>query len=471
MKNKKKAIDIIISSLMLTFLLTSTIFETFAHTNILAVFYDDCIPSEENDFIDEMWYKLDDGDENSHLSHEVTTIKYYFDDNPDTGETWDSARASEIKQAYANSMEKWNNVYFYSISYTGIVTKNKIINVVEGTENDHNLIIYPARGTEYLTLMNHVDTAQEIESGLVGHAHYSEWRMTVFLDHFYVHYDFSLVPVSKFNESYVSLARERTGAHELGHVLGLCDIDDENLCNAQTEEDHHFELLMGYGTPIVNRACDITYKDIAGVAITRGFHTDLDHKWLNMGQQSNGKYKLVCSICNGVKEADSLSGYRYNTYNACSGNHNLSSGNMFAVASYGDSDYYKCKYCRYVAPFSSIVEQNYSKTYYNHDLHTCVNNVSGLQYTFYEEHNIVNGICSGCETAALETHYPFSYTYFDEHHHHVYCECGYNIYYDTHNMVPGSRPLISVCKDCGYQRSNLDSGIIIKGEKDEPVTE
>ena len=38
-------------------------------------------------------------------------------------------------------------------------------------------------------------------------------------------------------------------------------------------------------------------------------------------------------------------------------------------------------------------------------------------------------------------------------------------------MVPGSRPLISVCKDCGYQRSNLDSGIIIKGEKDEPVTE
>lgn len=35
----------------------------------------------------------------------------------------------------------------------------------------------------------------------------------------------------------------------------------------------------------------------------------------------------------------------------------------------------------------SIIKQNYSKTNYTSALHKCVNNVDGLEYTFYEEHN------------------------------------------------------------------------------------
>ena len=70
--------------------------------------------------------------------------------------------------------------------------------------------------------------------------------------------------------------------------------------------------------------CSVLYKDIAGVAITRGFHTDNDHKWLNCGLQSDGNYKLVCSICNGVKQVTSLSGYTYETYGACNNRHTVS---------------------------------------------------------------------------------------------------------------------------------------------------
>ena len=106
----------------------------------------------------------------------------------------------------------------------------------------------------------------------------------------------------------------------------------------------------------------------------------------------------MCSICNGVKYVESLSGYSYVVNGSCAGNHALGIGYMIPVASYGTKDYYKCKYCSYIAPFSSLVEQDYNITYYSHSHHKCVNNVVGLEYTSYEEHNIVNNLCVECNT-------------------------------------------------------------------------
>lgn len=59
---------------------------------------------------------------------------------------------------------------------------------------------------------------------------------------------------------------------------------------------------MGYAQngELNTRQQSITYKDLAGVAITRGFHTDSDHRWLKDSNTYNGEYKLICSICNGV---------------------------------------------------------------------------------------------------------------------------------------------------------------------------
>ena len=242
--------------------------------------------------------------------------------------------------------------------------------------------------------------------------------MDVNIDAFYDDSDFALR--MGFSGADITLLKAYTGAHETGHVLGLLDLDNDNLCNADNSGWHHHEVLMGYGNPTSQRSANITYKDIAGVAITRGFHTDSDHKWLNCGLQSDGKYKLVCSICNGVKNVSSLSGYTYNTYGACGNNHSLSSGNMMAVASYGNKDYYKCEYCRYVAPFDSNVTQNYTKTYQGNNIDKYVNTVSGLEYTFYQEH----------------TH-SYHYEWKSEGRHTASCECGSYVT-ESHTAVPGS---------------------------------
>ena len=388
MKFRKGFLAFVITLVMVLHSITIVTIPAFAHDSILDVDYDNCLGVLDSDGVNETWYVLEQSAQTSHISHEVHTISYYFEEKyPGTNITWvpegqSSTVGDEIKTAYANSMKKWNNVYFYSYNQDGTITKNKLINVVEGSANNHNLTIYPVTGVNGMIAGTGVAATSDeliIETGTTTHAHYSDWVMLVNIDYFYPH--------AQLTNDIVNFIKDRNGAHELGHVLGLLDVDNEHLCGSTLEDQHHYELLMGYGEEMLDRSSNITYKDIAGVAITRGFHTDSDHKWLNCGLQSDGKYKLVCSICNGVKNVASLNGYIYQTYGACGGNHNLSSGNMLAVASYGNKDYYKCEYCRYVAPFSSIVTQNYSRTYYGNNLDKYTNTVSGLEYSFYKEHS------------------------------------------------------------------------------------
>ena len=430
MKLNKRFIAFIMAIVMVVNFSILGAIQVFAHDAMLDVDYDDCIYEIGADGINETWYILDKGSVCRHISHEVDTIKYYFADSVvGSTYTWttdvSASVAQEIKNAYAESMKKWNNVYFYSYDDNGILNKHKIINIVEGTATDHNLTIYPVTGKDFIAATGPIGTMDEIESGTVSHRHYSKWEMEVNIDYFYVH--------GTYTQTYIDLVRERNGAHEFGHVLGLRDVDSSNLCNATTSVQHHHELLMGYGSPMADRSSDITYKDIAGVAITRGLHTDSDHKWLNCGLQSNRKYKLLCSICNGIIEVSSLSGYTYETYGACGGNHNLSDGNMIAVASYGTKDYYKCEYCRYVAPFDSNVTQNYTKTNYNSYFHKYVNNVNGLNYTFYEEHD--------------------PYVYIDKYYHRRSCSCGIGVQTERHTIsasdVTGGGNF-APCMGCGY---------------------
>ena len=62
---------------------------------------------------------------------------------------------------------------------------------------------------------------------------------------------------------------------------------------------------MGYSkNNSTNRQTNITYKDLAGAMINMGFHTASDHKWM-FSPTDYGGYKLICSICNGVKYAPS----------------------------------------------------------------------------------------------------------------------------------------------------------------------
>ncbi len=428
----------IVAVIMFLSLIFGITVQSYAHSAMLGIYYDDCgydNKSNTHDDINESWYYITRDDNSYHLSHEEETIKYYFSETSIDGtHGWTNAvspaitdeEANNIKLAYANSMKKWNNVYYYSYDNSGNITKHKIINVVEGTENDHNLIIYPKSGNQYIAYTKAIDGKVPIEGGSVTHNHYSEWLMNV-----YVYY-FSSLNTSLLNNRAVIL--ERNGAHELGHVLGLFDVDAQ--CNKNESEDdyHHHESLMGYGSPLDKRSYDIQYIDIAGVAITRGFHTDDDHKWLNAGIQENGTYKLICSICNGVKYVESLSGISYSTYGYCNSNHDLSDGNMMAVASYGNSDYYKCKYCRYVAPFSDIVPQDYEITYISETYHQYQNMVDGLEYTMLKPHIINENYCSICQS---NIHfYTHQYVSYSNYAHKAFCECGEYILEDHLRLAP-----------------------------------
>ena len=389
-----------------------------AHDAILDVTYDDCVIDENNsDGINEIWYILDTDTFRRHISHEVETITYRFEGTDDQWTPYGKSQeiVDEIKSAYASSMEKWNNIYFYSYNSDGSITKKQLINLVEITQGEANITIYPSNT---LTLWGTIaqtyplGLGEEIPGETISHDHYQYWGMDVNVDAFCEDSLFTIFFEGVTNAD-IELIKENTGAHEMGHVLGLRDVD--NYCNADNdiEHGHHHEVLMGYGEPVYTRSADITYKDIAGVAITRGFHTDDDHRWLTTGALNDGEYKLICSICNGVKYVESLTEYPHDMYAYCEGDHELSDGNMMAVASYGNQDYYKCKYCRYVAPFSEIVEQDYTKTNFSTYLHKYVNNVEGLEYTFYEAHqytcvsisNLSHRSTCDCGETKIAAHY------------------------------------------------------------------
>jgi len=440
MKNNKKILALIVSIVTIINCFSMNMFCAYAHSNTLSIEYDDCIPTNNDDGSNERWYMLSEPAEREdgpsiamHIDQNVHEIIYYFEPTSEDGSfSWTSnnvspTEANEIKTAYANSMEKWNNVYFYSQDASGNLIKNRVIEVRKfdpEKDEDYNLSIYPADGYD-LTASTYTttDNMELVESVIDRHYHVSKWKMKVRVRWFYVNsngnYDVD------FADTLVS--KSRTGAHEIGHILGLNDLD--NHCIG---EDHHKEILMGYGDPRSSRALNITYQDIAGVAIIRGFHTDSDHKWLLYDEMESGKYKLKCSICNGVKLVSSLSGYAYNEYKSCLSLHSLSNGNMMAVACYGDDDYYKCKYCSYVAPFSQLVQQNYTDlTYYNSNYHQYTNVTEDLEYTILEEHEYG------------------SYSYNTNSNHIRTCACGHTQtqahYIDRYSIVDGRYALCLGC--------------------------
>ena len=358
MKNRKYIVLMLIGTFLFTFFARISI---FAHDYVLNVNYDSCVAEtilsdghyetlvEEG--LDETWYCLTSNTFLKHIPDEINTIKYYFADSSGNY-TWTTdvseEVAKEIKNAFVNSMKKWNNIYCYSYSEDGTKSVRKIIDIVEGSKDDYNIIIYPAI-LDAIASTNIKDDGvynpdiEDYSEVGVHHKHYDKWVMYVNVRSFY-----------KDNELVESVA-ERTGAHEMGHVLGLFDVDVE--CNFPLNDNHHQELLMGYGD---NASTDPAYKDIAGVSITRGFHTDADHIWM-LRTNDSGTKDVICALCNGVRfdietDLEVIDGtyyYEYkevSIYGSCNGEHTIvGNNNMLLVATDTVRDFYKCLCCKYIA--------------------------------------------------------------------------------------------------------------------------
>ena len=425
-------------------------------------YYDECVEdhyvnsSDIGDSIDEKWYELIWGNIDYsvtpnvfdsfamfHIDDDITTLYYQFQDNgltqPNT--TWYTnvgvTNGDNIKEAYENSMLKWNDVLFYKKNGNLYEKHNiiKLVNYDSLTDKQGvtpNIFIYPYYSTGDFTAQTSWIYDTEVvndkhKTNGVWHRHFTQFNMEVnlyFLNN---------------NEVF----KNRTGAHELGHVLGLFDIDTVENPN-QSSSYHHEEILMGYAKNSNGdtRQSEITYKDIAGVSIIRGLHTDTEHKWMTDGLLTVSGIKLICSICNCIKYVTSLDGYEYVQLGSCNNNHSLYSDNMMPVASYGTKDYYKCKYCRYVAPFTAIIQQNYSYASVDYYNHIVSNNVAGLQYDFLEKHtNSVS--CDKCDFTHSHN-YNLNARWINTKNHIAYCVCG-GTQLQGHAVLQGT----TTCVVCG----------------------
>ena len=238
-------------------IISSLSLDVKAHSALLEVEYDDCSKSDyvnENnigDGIDERWYYLCERNYSTdvmlyyyHLAQNKKTLKYYFSPTgkDNTSYTWttdvDQATANEIKEAFANSMKQWNEVYFYSYSQNGTRIKNKVINIEEGTANNYDIIIYPGSTGDNIAETDTIDNATNISTGEwnIKHKHYYKYYITVNISFFYLNSS------ERLSQGEIEVLKKRTGAHEVGHILGLDDID---TCCQVGNSNHHEELLMG----------------------------------------------------------------------------------------------------------------------------------------------------------------------------------------------------------------------------------
>ena len=159
MKNK---IILLMLLSMITAFSYQECYELLAHSTEIDVIYDDCVPFyyvDTNNIgggIHEKWYRIIPSDisEDTYTCHieyvvgETPKISYYYAQNAenDNSYNWNSTFTNDeelnFKNAFSNSMNKWNNIYIYC-EKNQIVSKHKLIDVYEGTESSHNLIIYP----------------------------------------------------------------------------------------------------------------------------------------------------------------------------------------------------------------------------------------------------------------------------------------------------------------------------------------
>lgn len=448
-KRMKSGIKIIFVILMI-FVLTN-VTEISAHDSDLGIngwdgiSYDQC---EIDDFFDESWYELEylDGENNNitrdmgHLDDSIFNIYYkVLDANYYTNRlTWNYVNNGQnFKNGIVESMLKWNNVYVFKKDLNGFYNKIKLVNLVDydslddTTGIDINVFISPCYAVEahpypyyrlqmpdltsgygfYATTSEAYGSTPTIPSNHsnnlgCSHEHYNQYVISVNIGTCQLEYTSN---ATKFNK-----ILDKLGAHEFGHVLGLFDIDVSEYLKGYSNVNHHDEVLMGYDFSYIFQT-NITYKDIAGVAITRGIHTNNDHMWLydvdglTQDNLNPNNHKLICSLCNCVKFVDDLTGYDYEIYGQCGHLTTPPSSScpdeyMMPVACYGNKDYYKCKYCRYVAPYESIINEKYVfNGIFDEDYHILHNNVNNLEYDILEEHNFDINItpnlkkCTGCE--------------------------------------------------------------------------
>lgn len=277
---------------------------------------------------------------------------------------------------------QWNEILFYKQLNDGNLISTKLVNITQGTEENHNISIVP-NTTKSGNLATTEFYGKAIDTDVDEHTHFSKWKIKIYIPYFY---DRNEMKMDNPNYS-------RVGAHELGHVLGLRDID--SIENDSSLDYHHEEVLMGYDIDDItyNKQSNITYRDIAGAAITMGIHTDADHIWRISDEGFNDYTKIKCIICNGTRNVTLNDDGTYSTdcgivnvlsMKSCE----IHGHELMLYACNSTKEYYKCKYCDY-HEISDLIpcQHNYEFSIYNGLYHRTY--CSDCNYSILQRHNYI----------------------------------------------------------------------------------
>lgn len=386
-----------------------------AHPALLDVYY------ENPETATGAWYYLT-SQENGCVHFDGSTIKYAFGNETNNSKWfWSNsyyteAEVATLKNSVVRSMKKWEDIRIGKI-VNGEPVKSKLINFAEGSFDDYNLLILPDQecGTMVAGIMDIPMTRTVIEE---YHAHAEKFWM------------YLMMPVLGLMKDYddpseYNVALERVGAHEFGHVLGLLDVDDVEHGDADYDWEHS-DKIMGYATygEYTEYQTFIGFYDFMGAAITRGLHTENDHKWRVEGTKGDLTV-LECYLCNGrIDVAQNADGtYGPNNLTAItkrasctSTQHTYSSSTMVYVGSSSSSDFFKCQHCDYYRMYTHYVGGAYHFGLNGHyqDCNYCGEKIYGEHEYVQEELYYVCTICNyrtrirTISTADGETLYAFS---------------------------------------------------------------
>lgn len=419
------------------------------------------------------WFFMEDSHIPETLGTQNNPLLYYFNDMGIGSESHLNLSSftyqknsrnlmwSNIKPILRKGVQKWNNVYFRD----GSVDK-RLIYIEETTSlNNANVVFYPSAAKpsvenemyddlKYTVIQNstytYIGTTEKVDESCVDlsdtyeeHQHCTKYQIVI---------NIRELIKEETTHSLLMLKTEKIGTHEIGHVLGLTDIEHK-----ESSYVSHPELIMSSGYSDDNHTLDIPYQEVVGVAILRGLHTDEEHQWVE--ESYNGETRYKCIICNGYTSVNP--GGIINSYGHTDGHsHNHEVNELMIVgkikyAKYGEHYHYykKCIQCSYVVALSDNI--SYKNVITN--THTIVCNDCKMEWikTHTFEYDSTNrdthtSRCVVCNYLKSQTTHTYVYTSIDDSTHNCYCSiCDYSNTFE-HDMVYDVDLQKYICVDCGY---------------------
>lgn len=214
-----------------------------------------------------------------------------------------------------------------------------------------------------------------------------------------------------------------TPMHEMGHLLGLYDLD------VGYEGGTH-KTLMGYSRNTTENTINdaITYHDIQGVAVLNNIH--INHTFYKYFIEDN-LYKHVCYYCDTIDA---------NTESKEGSSHLEDSEECqheyMQMVSLGNKQWIKCVNCYNVQVTDHTHNFTYSYEEYSNDKHKAICECG--VYTLFD-HKLINGECSFC--GCIHQHsYDYIFRSYNSTYHKAICKCNsyilqYHIYGSSTNGV------------------------------------